>query len=206
MAAAKARTRKARRISTRAGLGSADHARARRHGDGRASSRHSARFAHPRTGSAGRTGIDVCLARTADFRGDSPGDESRHMGACATASPIPPRPTRAREGSLAWKRCSLCIAYSAWGCSPILPCCWTMTWQPALRGRTEGISPQLAKAMKIASRRKAARSSSGCISSFMAIARREPERVVTVDARRPKDVVHQEVVAAVHERLLARQG
>jgi dTMP kinase len=41
---------------------------------------------------------------------------------------------------------------------------------------------------------------------FQAIARREPERVVTVDARRPKDVVHHEIVAAVRERLLARQG
>jgi dTMP kinase len=38
---------------------------------------------------------------------------------------------------------------------------------------------------------------------FVAIARREPERVVTVDARRPKDVVHQEIVAAVRRRLMA---
>jgi dTMP kinase len=40
---------------------------------------------------------------------------------------------------------------------------------------------------------------------FMTIAHREPQRVVTIDARRPKDVVHQDIVAAVRERLLARQ-
>ncbi len=39
---------------------------------------------------------------------------------------------------------------------------------------------------------------------FQAIAHREPERVVSVDARRPKDVVHQEIVTAVRERLLGR--
>jgi dTMP kinase len=41
---------------------------------------------------------------------------------------------------------------------------------------------------------------------FLAIARREPERVVMVDARRPMEVVHKEIVAAVRQRLLARQG
>ncbi len=38
---------------------------------------------------------------------------------------------------------------------------------------------------------------------FLAIAEREPKRVVTIDARRAKDVVHQDVVAAVRGRLLA---
>ena len=38
---------------------------------------------------------------------------------------------------------------------------------------------------------------------FLAIAEREPQRVVTIDARRAKDVVHQDVVAAVRGRLLA---
>jgi dTMP kinase len=38
---------------------------------------------------------------------------------------------------------------------------------------------------------------------FMSIARREPERVVTIDARRSKDVVHQDIVAAVRHRLAA---
>lgn len=38
---------------------------------------------------------------------------------------------------------------------------------------------------------------------FMAIAQREPQRVVTIDARRSKDVVHEDVVAAVRGRLLA---
>lgn len=40
---------------------------------------------------------------------------------------------------------------------------------------------------------------------FQAIAQREPERVVTVDTRRPVEVVHKEIVATVCERLLARQ-
>jgi len=40
---------------------------------------------------------------------------------------------------------------------------------------------------------------------FMAIAHREPGRVVTIDARRPKDAVHQDIVAVVRERLLPRQ-
>jgi dTMP kinase len=41
---------------------------------------------------------------------------------------------------------------------------------------------------------------------FLAIARREIERVVMIDARQPLDAVHKEVVAAVRKRLLARQG
>jgi dTMP kinase len=41
---------------------------------------------------------------------------------------------------------------------------------------------------------------------FLTIARRNPERVVTIDARCPLATVHEEVVAAVRERLLARQG
>jgi dTMP kinase len=40
---------------------------------------------------------------------------------------------------------------------------------------------------------------------FMAIAHREPQRVVIIDARRPKDVVHEDVVATVRQRLLAPQ-
>ena len=38
--------------------------------------------------------------------------------------------------------------------------------------------------------------------AYLAIARREPGRVLLVDARRPADVVHPEIVAAVRERLL----
>jgi dTMP kinase len=41
---------------------------------------------------------------------------------------------------------------------------------------------------------------------FLAIARRETARVVVVDARRPMDAVHKEVVAAVRARLLVKQG
>jgi dTMP kinase len=41
---------------------------------------------------------------------------------------------------------------------------------------------------------------------FLAIARREPERVVMIDARRPVEEVHNDMVAAVRERLLPRQG
>lgn len=41
---------------------------------------------------------------------------------------------------------------------------------------------------------------------FLAIARRESERVVMIDARHPLEAVHEEVVATVRERLLARQG
>lgn len=38
--------------------------------------------------------------------------------------------------------------------------------------------------------------------AYQAIARREPERVLTFDARRPADVVHPEIVAAVRKRFL----
>jgi len=41
---------------------------------------------------------------------------------------------------------------------------------------------------------------------FLAIARRETERVVLIDARRPLEAVHKDVVAAVRERLLAGRG
>jgi dTMP kinase len=41
---------------------------------------------------------------------------------------------------------------------------------------------------------------------FLAIARRETERVVLIDARRPLEEVHIEVVTAVRKRLLASQG
>ncbi len=41
---------------------------------------------------------------------------------------------------------------------------------------------------------------------FLAIAQRDAERVVLIDARRPMEAVHQEIVAAVRQRLLARQG
>jgi dTMP kinase len=40
---------------------------------------------------------------------------------------------------------------------------------------------------------------------FLAIARREPERVVVIDARRSIEAVHKQVVAAVREHLLAGQ-
>ncbi|HXZ78720.1 MAG TPA: dTMP kinase [Terriglobales bacterium] len=39
--------------------------------------------------------------------------------------------------------------------------------------------------------------------AYLAIARREPERVFLVDARRPGDVVHREIVEHVRSRLLA---
>jgi dTMP kinase len=38
--------------------------------------------------------------------------------------------------------------------------------------------------------------------AYLAIARREPGRVLLVDARRPADVVHPEIVAAVRDRVL----
>jgi dTMP kinase len=41
---------------------------------------------------------------------------------------------------------------------------------------------------------------------FVAIAQREPQRVITIDARRSKDAVHQDVVAAVRGRLLAERS
>jgi dTMP kinase len=40
---------------------------------------------------------------------------------------------------------------------------------------------------------------------FLAIARREPERVAMIDARQPMDAVHKQVMTAVRERLIARQ-
>jgi dTMP kinase len=40
---------------------------------------------------------------------------------------------------------------------------------------------------------------------FLAIAQREPERVVVINARRPKDVVQKDVAAAVCARLLATE-
>ena len=41
---------------------------------------------------------------------------------------------------------------------------------------------------------------------FLAIARREPERVVIIDARRAKDAVQQDVLAAVRRRLMGERG
>jgi dTMP kinase len=38
--------------------------------------------------------------------------------------------------------------------------------------------------------------------AFLAIAKREPQRVARVDARQPKDKVHKKIVACVEERLL----
>ena len=40
--------------------------------------------------------------------------------------------------------------------------------------------------------------------AFRAIAKREPKRVLMLDARRPADVVHPEIVAAVRKRFLTR--
>ncbi len=37
--------------------------------------------------------------------------------------------------------------------------------------------------------------------AYLAIARREPERVVVIDARRPIEVVHKDIVSAVRDRL-----
>ena len=42
--------------------------------------------------------------------------------------------------------------------------------------------------------------------AYNAIAEREPRRVFKVDARRPPDVVHAEIVAAVRERVLSKQA
>lgn len=42
------------------------------------------------------------------------------------------------------------------------------------------------------------------LSTYRAIARREPQRVFTVDARQPIDVVHAEIVAAVRQRVLSQ--
>ena len=39
--------------------------------------------------------------------------------------------------------------------------------------------------------------------AYLAIARREPQRVFLVDARRPQEVVHREIVEQVRARLLA---
>jgi len=41
---------------------------------------------------------------------------------------------------------------------------------------------------------------------FLAIAKREPARVALIDARRPLEAVHEEVISMVRERLLNRQG
>ena len=42
--------------------------------------------------------------------------------------------------------------------------------------------------------------------AFLAIARREPQRVALVDARRPLEVVHPEIVGIVRQRLLQSDG
>lgn len=42
--------------------------------------------------------------------------------------------------------------------------------------------------------------------AYLAIARREPDRVVVVDARRPIEIVHQDIVAAVKNRLRLAAG
>ena len=42
--------------------------------------------------------------------------------------------------------------------------------------------------------------------AYLAIAAREPARVFKVDARRPKDVVHPEIVRAVRERMQRTEG
>jgi dTMP kinase len=42
--------------------------------------------------------------------------------------------------------------------------------------------------------------------AYKAIAKREPERVFAVDARRPPDVVHPEIVAAVRQRLMGKKA
>ncbi len=43
-------------------------------------------------------------------------------------------------------------------------------------------------------------------SAYKAIVRRDSERVFAVDARRPVDVVHQEIVAAVRQRLMGKKA
>ncbi len=43
------------------------------------------------------------------------------------------------------------------------------------------------------------------LNTYDAIARREPQRVVTIDARRSIEVVHEEIVAAVRARLLQKK-
>jgi len=42
--------------------------------------------------------------------------------------------------------------------------------------------------------------------AYLAIAKRDKQRVLMLDARRPADVVHPEIVAAVRERFLANHG
>jgi dTMP kinase len=42
--------------------------------------------------------------------------------------------------------------------------------------------------------------------AYKAIAKREPERVFAVDARRAPDIVHQEIVAAVRQRLMGKKA
>lgn len=42
--------------------------------------------------------------------------------------------------------------------------------------------------------------------AYKAIAKREPERMFAVDARRPPDVVHPEIVAAVRQRLMGKKA
>jgi len=42
--------------------------------------------------------------------------------------------------------------------------------------------------------------------AFLEIARREPQRVVLVDARPPREVVHPEIVQIVRERLMSRES
>jgi dTMP kinase len=41
--------------------------------------------------------------------------------------------------------------------------------------------------------------------TYKTIAEREPDRVFAVDARRTPDVVHQDIIAAVHQRLMGRK-
>jgi dTMP kinase len=42
--------------------------------------------------------------------------------------------------------------------------------------------------------------------AYRAIAKREPERVFAVDARPEPDIVHQEIVAAVRQRLMGKKA
>ena len=42
--------------------------------------------------------------------------------------------------------------------------------------------------------------------AFLAIAEREPQRVVMVDARRAIEIVHPEIVRVVRERLMQSEG
>ncbi len=81
-----------------------------------------------------------------------------------------------------------------------------MTWLPAWRGRAAAIWPPDDELDENRFEQENRVFFERVHQQFLAIAHREPERVVLIDARRRVEEVHNDVVAAVRERLLARQG